>query len=155
MALRNKILGKLGEKIAENHLIKSGYIIEFKNFRCKFGEVDIIAKKDNNLIFIEVKTRTSKNYGYPVESISRIKIRKIKNVVDFFLVNNKKYFNFNIRLDCIFIFLKREFFNSIFNKNNAENNRNSINNFIISNVCNGKKFFNNKNIILEHIKNTV
>jgi len=129
MALRNKILGKLGEKIAENHLIKKVYIIEFKNFKCKFGEIDIIAKKDNNLIFIEVKTRTSKSYGYPVESISRIKIRKIKNVVDFFLVNNKKYFNFNISLDCIFIFLKREFFNSIFNKNNAENNRNSINNF--------------------------
>jgi putative endonuclease len=144
MESRNKILGKLGEKIAENHLIKSGYIIECKNFRCKFGEVDIIAKKDNNLIFIEVKTRTSKSYGYPVESIDRIKIRKIKSVADFFLVNNKKYFNFNISLDCIFIFLKREFFN-----------KNSINNFIISNVCNGKKIFNNKNVILEHIKDTV
>ena len=76
-------------------------------------------------------------------------------MVDFFLVSNKKYFNFNIRLDYIFIFLKREFFNSIFNKKNAENNKNIINNFIISNVCNGKKIFNNKNIILEHIKNTV
>jgi len=154
MTLRNKILGKLGEKIAEDHLTKSGYIIECKNFGCKFGEVDIIAKKDNNLIFIEVKTRTSKSYGYIVESINRIKIRKIKNVVDFFLVNNKKYFNFNIKLDCIFIFLKREFFNNIFNKNNAENNISSIDNFI-SNIYNGKKFFNNKNIILEHIKNIV
>jgi putative endonuclease len=150
MASRNKILGKLGEKIAENHLIKSGYIIECKNFKCKFGEIDIIAKKDDNLIFIEVKTRTNKSYGYPVESIDRIKIRKIKSVADFFLVNNKKYFNFNISLDCIFIFLKREFFN----KNNTENIKNSINNFIISNVCNGEKIFNNKNIILEHIKDT-
>ncbi len=68
--MKNKILGNLGETIAENYLKKSGYNIVCKNFRCSIGEIDIIALNKNSLIFVEVKTRTSTKFGYPKEAVT-------------------------------------------------------------------------------------
>ena len=53
---KSHITGKIGEKIAQEYLIKNDYEILVKNFRCKQGEIDIIAKDKNELVFIEVKT---------------------------------------------------------------------------------------------------
>ena len=63
-----KALGQEGEKIAIKYLQRLGYTIIEENFRCKSGEIDIIAKEDNEIIFIEVKTRTSNRYGEPIEA---------------------------------------------------------------------------------------
>jgi len=70
MGLYGNSLGKWGEDLACSYLLKNGYIILQRNYRCRFGEIDIIANKSSELIFIEVKTRTSIEYGYPSEAIT-------------------------------------------------------------------------------------
>ena len=77
--------GKAGEIYASRYLIKKGYRIIEKNYRCRFGEIDIIAEKNNVIHFIEVKTRRSLHYGAPEESIDPKKINKLKFVSEFFL----------------------------------------------------------------------
>jgi len=57
----NKALGNIGEVKSCEYLESEGYFILEKNFRCRFGEIDIIAQTDNVISFIEVKTRTSMN----------------------------------------------------------------------------------------------
>lgn len=76
MKITNPI-GRRGEDIATEFLLQKGYIILEKNFRKRYGEIDIIAEKDNVLIFIEVKTRTSSQFGTPVESISFWKLQSL------------------------------------------------------------------------------
>ncbi|MDI6604699.1 MAG: YraN family protein [Thermoanaerobacteraceae bacterium] len=104
--MNNKIVGNLGEKIAEKILKNSGYKIIDKNFKCSIGEIDIITEKDNNLIFIEVKTRTSIKYGCPSDAVNFYKRNKIIKVAQTFIMLNKKYINFSIRFDVFEIFLK-------------------------------------------------
>ena len=66
----NKIKGNLGENIACEYLEKDGYQIITRNFNCFYGEIDIIAIKNSELIFIEVKTRCQNEYGQPIEAIN-------------------------------------------------------------------------------------
>lgn len=73
MTTDRKILGALGERLAVAHLKKMGYKILEVNYRCKLGEVDIIAYGDNTYIFIEVKTRTGILFGRPIEAINHKK----------------------------------------------------------------------------------
>lgn len=69
--------GKLGENFAAEYLRKKGYKILQRNFHTKFGEIDIIALDGKTLVFIEVKTRWSKEFGYPEESVTPKKIRHL------------------------------------------------------------------------------
>ncbi|MCM8772312.1 MAG: YraN family protein [Candidatus Omnitrophica bacterium] len=78
--MRNIELGKIGEEKAINFLQKNGYKIIDRNFRTKFGEIDIIAKKNRKIVFIEVKTRSSDNFGLPEEAVNKKKLRKIERV---------------------------------------------------------------------------
>ena len=70
-------LGSLGENLAVDYLISRKYRILERNFRNRIGELDIVASKDGMLCFIEVKTRTSEEYGDPLEAITPGKQRKI------------------------------------------------------------------------------
>jgi putative endonuclease len=67
----NQITGKIGEKMAVKHLLSAGYRIIETNFRSPFGEIDIIAKKGDEWVFLEVKTRVSPALGSPLLSINR------------------------------------------------------------------------------------
>ena len=72
-----QLLGATGEEIAVDYLISQGYVVFDRNWRSKSGEIDIIASEKFNsqdeLIFIEVKTRSSRDYGDPIEAISATK----------------------------------------------------------------------------------
>ena len=72
-----QLLGATGEEIAVDYLISQGYVVFDRNWRSKSGEIDIIASEKFNsqdeLIFIEVKTRSSRDYGDPIEAISAAK----------------------------------------------------------------------------------
>ncbi len=70
-------IGALGEKIAAEHLTGLGYMIRERNFRSREGEIDIIAEKDDFLVFIEVRTRTSNSYGTPEESVTTQKKERL------------------------------------------------------------------------------
>ncbi len=77
-------LGCWGENIAEKYLKKKGYIIVARNFRCKLGEIDIIALDGKELVFIEVKTRRNQNYGLPCEAITASKIKHLKRTAAYY-----------------------------------------------------------------------
>lgn len=98
-------LGQFGEEVAVEYLIKNGYKIIERNYRCKLGEIDIIAKKYDLLIFVEVKTRRNNNFGYPVESITKEKQRHIYNTVYYYLITHKIAYN-EVRIDAIEVYVE-------------------------------------------------
>jgi len=72
-----KSLGKRGEDIAEKYLLEHGFEILDRNFQNRYGEIDIIAKDKDTLVFVEVKTRLSEKFGLPEEAVTPLKIKKI------------------------------------------------------------------------------
>ena len=80
-----KTQGKKGEKIACRALKEQGYRIIEKNFRCRQGEIDIIAEDKATICFIEVKARYSQNFGSPEESVTKWKQRKLFIVAAIYL----------------------------------------------------------------------
>lgn len=93
-------LGKFGEKIAVQYLERRNYEIIGRNYRCRAGEIDIIAKKDYFLVFIEVKTRSNVIFGEPVESINNEKAEKIRKIADYYIAINGVE-NAEVRFDII------------------------------------------------------
>jgi len=71
--MKRRETGALGERIAADHLLERGYAIRERNFRTREGEIDIIAEKDDTLVFVEVRTRRSRACGTAEESITRRK----------------------------------------------------------------------------------
>ncbi len=98
----NKITGQCGEDIAAEHLKKNGYKIVKRNYKNKIGEIDIIAKNKEDLIFVEVKTRSSDKFGTPAEAVTYYKKRKIVNCAKFYLA--KYPTDMNIRFDIIEVY---------------------------------------------------
>jgi len=70
-------VGKLGEKAAQKFLKKRGYRIRETGFRCPRGEIDIIAQQKDYLVFVEVRTKSSLDFGTPEESITQAKKKKL------------------------------------------------------------------------------
>jgi putative endonuclease len=70
-------VGKLGEKLAQKFLKKRGYRIRETNFRCREGEIDIIAQQGDYLVFVEVRTKSNLDFGSPEESITQSKKGKL------------------------------------------------------------------------------
>lgn len=101
---KTKTIGKFGEKIAEKYLLENKYKILEKNYLCKYGEIDIIAKYKKDLVFIEVKTRTNMMYGEGINSIDWIKKKHIYKTAEYYLYG-KNTKNINIRIDAIEVFL--------------------------------------------------
>ena len=103
------ILGKTGEEIGTKYLIKNGYKIIIRNFRCRQGEIDIIAQDKNEIVFIEVKTRKNTNYGYPIDAVDKRKQKHILNASKYYIYINKLEKR-NIRFDVIEIYKKDKFY---------------------------------------------
>lgn len=84
--MQKKELGQLGEKAAQRYLREEkGYRIRCCNYRSRVGEIDIIAEDGSVLVFVEVKTRTSSEFGRPCEAVERHKRRKITRIADNYL----------------------------------------------------------------------
>ncbi|GMG97154.1 YraN family protein [Tepidimicrobium xylanilyticum] len=97
--------GIIGETEAVNYLMSKGYKIMDRNYRTRIGEIDIVAVKSNILAFIEVKARTSLNYGYPYEAVNRQKQRRIHSA-SLIYIKHKNILDYQIRYDIIEVFLK-------------------------------------------------
>ncbi len=78
-------LGRTGERLAAEELTRQGYTIIERNFRCRHGEIDLIAEDTTDLIFIEVKTRRGNAYGLPEEAITPRKQQKLIQVATYYL----------------------------------------------------------------------
>ncbi len=83
-------LGEKGEGLAVKFLKKKGYKIIKQNYKTPIGEIDILAKDKETLVFIEVKTRESVEYGLPFEAVNSHKKRKIANVALLYLKRFKE-----------------------------------------------------------------
>lgn len=112
--LNNVKKGKIGEQIARKYLISIGMNIICTNYKTKFGEIDIIAKFKNKIVFVEVKARTSLKYGLACEAINYKKVNKITSVAKFFLLTNN-FKNYEIRFDVIEIYFSKRKINHIKN----------------------------------------
>lgn len=77
-------LGKLAEDFAVKLLTSQNYKIIDRNFHSRFGEIDIVAVKDNTLIFVEVKARWSNKFGKPEEAVTRSKLWKISKTGEYY-----------------------------------------------------------------------
>jgi len=88
--INRKDTGNQGELIAQNYLKKHGYNIIEKNFRSRFGEIDIIAKQNDTLVFVEVRTKKSRSFGIPEESITATKARHLMHTAYYYRQNHKK-----------------------------------------------------------------
>jgi len=86
---RNAI-GKLGEELAAGFLRQKGFTIVETNYRCSEGEIDIVARHKDMLIFTEVRTKTSRLFGSPEESITRTKKRRMITTAQHYLQSNCK-----------------------------------------------------------------
>lgn len=102
---KRHVIGKTGEDIAEEYLAKKGYKIIERNFYCKTGEIDIIALKDEYLVFIEVKTRTSNNYGTPSEAVTKKKLENLYRTARFYVYTRNLQNEF-IRFDAIEVYIQ-------------------------------------------------
>lgn len=80
-----KTLGNKGEDFAVNFLKRKGYSILARNYKTHIGEVDIIAKEGETIVFVEVKTRANDSFGYPFESVTRRKKQKMRNIALLYL----------------------------------------------------------------------
>ena len=103
--MNNKILGNLGERIAKIYMQMNGYQIIKCNFRSRFGEIDIIAKKDEYIHFIEVKTRT-KNIIEARAAINKQKAKpKWKPAPDFLYKNTVA--DIRVEFDAIEVYIEK------------------------------------------------
>lgn len=100
MKEKNNLIGKLGEEIAVNYLIKKGYKIIKRNYKKRFAEIDIIAVIDNIIVIIEVKTRKNTEFTKASYAVNQIKQNKIKDLTNIFLQEQSIY-DYNIRFDII------------------------------------------------------
>ncbi|OPX86705.1 MAG: hypothetical protein A4E53_02737 [Pelotomaculum sp. PtaB.Bin104] len=81
MTMQRKMLGQLGEAVATKYLEKDGYQIIERNYRCRLGEIDIIAQdRDDFLVFVEVKSRSGDKYGLAQESVNGQKQFKLRQL---------------------------------------------------------------------------
>ena len=98
--MQKNIFGKRGEIIAQNYLQEKGYKIVQTNYKNKIGEIDIIAKDKDCLVFVEVKSRSSKQFGDPLEAINAYKQHKIRQVAMSYLMSTRQV-NAKCRFDAI------------------------------------------------------
>jgi len=75
--MNRKDIGAAGEKIARDYLKKKGYRILKQNYRCREGEIDIVAEHKKEIVFVEVRTKTGNSFGLPAESVGRSKQGKL------------------------------------------------------------------------------
>ncbi|WP_281227444.1 YraN family protein [Flavobacterium aquiphilum] len=98
MAEHNE-LGKLGEDLAVDYLKKNGYSILDTNWTFQKAEIDIIAQKDNTLAIVEVKTRSSIDFGLPQDFVKPKKIQLLVKAVDAYV--NQKNLDLDVRFDIV------------------------------------------------------
>lgn len=98
--MNNREIGNFFEEKSCELLKKEGYNILERNYQNRYGEIDIIAEKNHEIIFVEVKYRKSKKFGYGYEAINKKKLTKIFNLAQIY-IQLKKYTDYRVRFDCM------------------------------------------------------
>lgn len=107
MATHND-LGKKGEQLAVDYLQENDYIILEKNYQFKKAEIDIIAKKEDTLVVVEVKTRSSTYFGNPEDFVSPKKIKLLVYAINHYLT--EKNLDIEVRFDIIAVLKQKDLY---------------------------------------------
>ena len=99
-------LGESGERLARRRLLGLGYRILDTNYRCRWGEIDIVARLDDAIVFVEVKTRRTSSFGPPEESITDAKAERLITTAETYLEENDLS-NSHWRIDLISVQIDR------------------------------------------------
>lgn len=108
--MNSKQIGDYGEDLAERFLLEKGYLILERNYRKNTGEIDIIAAKNNSLVFVEVKTRKNDDFLYAREAVNLKKQQRIRNTAKKYIYEKKCYYEY-IRFDVIEIYTQKKLIN--------------------------------------------
>lgn len=103
MAIHNE-LGRLGEQLAKEYLLNKGFTVLTQNYRFEKAELDIICVKNNDIIFVEVKTRSSDYYASPIHAVHHKKQELLQEAAFHFITENK--IELEPRFDIISIVIK-------------------------------------------------
>ena len=102
---REKIdLGIKGENLAEEYLINQGYTIVARNERIGHSDIDILAREENMLVFVEVRTKSDGNRGMPEETLNTKKLRRMRKTAELYIT--LKHYEGEARLDAVCIIMK-------------------------------------------------
>lgn len=82
-------LGRWGEKVAAKHLESQGYVVLDRNWRCQRGEIDLVTRCEDILVFVEVKTRRGRDFGTPEEAITKAKARRLLELGQRYLLEHE------------------------------------------------------------------
>lgn len=106
--LNNKEFGNMGERLAEQYLLEKDFRVLSRNYRTKIGEIDLIVMKEKLLVFVEVKTRKTKNYGKGFEAVHVKKQQTLRRVADQFVAYGKDFpkTDLSMRFDVIDVFVQ-------------------------------------------------
>ena len=112
----NKTIGNLGEDKACAYLLRRGYEILGRNVTFRGGELDIVAKKNDELIFVEVKTRTGTTFGQAYEAVTPQKMEYLVKSANMYIHKNNLY-DIQVRFDVVevYIDMSKKFFNTRIN----------------------------------------
>ncbi len=106
--LNHKEFGNMGERLAEVFLIDLGFKVLHRNYRTKIGEIDLVLKKDNLLVFVEVKTRKTKSYGRGFEAVNFKKQQTLRRVAEQYIAYGKpkQKSSISMRFDVIDVYIQ-------------------------------------------------
>ena len=102
----NRDIGARGEDLAAEFLESSGMVVLERNWRSRYGELDIVAQDGAAVVFIEVKTRTGTGYGTPAEAVTPLKAERIRRLAGLWLSEQSRRWS-RIRVDVVTVLLAR------------------------------------------------
>lgn len=104
--MSTKSAGDWGEALVANYLRDHGYAVVAAGYRCRFGEIDLIAKKGDTLCFVEVKLRTNLSHGLPREFVTASKQEKLRTTAQYYL--SAKHLDVPVRFDVAEVYTDSE-----------------------------------------------
>ncbi len=106
MTLMRQKVGQKGEQAARDYLEKQGYSIIETNYRCRLGEIDIIARDEDMVVIVEVRAKTGLNFGRPEESINQEKARKLHRLALQYIQSNY-HREISSRIDLVAVMIEK------------------------------------------------
>lgn len=88
MTIQRRAVGAYGERLAERHLVAQGLVVLARNWRCAEGEVDLILRDGEDVVFCEVKTRRGDSFGTPAEAVGPVKVRRLRRLAALWLARS-------------------------------------------------------------------
>jgi putative endonuclease len=101
---RNSSLGSYGERVAAQRLVEQGMVLLDRNWRCDLGEVDLVLREGDVLVFCEVKTRSSSTYGHPLEAVTPAKGARLRRLAARWLEEHSVHPR-HVRIDLVGVLL--------------------------------------------------